>query len=58
MANGSALSGNGTHAKKKNSDKEREREEREGIVLWYHPIQTIQYSTLESIELLRTYGKK
>lgn len=63
MGNGSALSGNGTHAKKRNTDnerdrKEREQKEREGIVLWYHPIQTIQYSTLESVELLRTFGQK
>lgn len=63
MANGSTVSsgngnGNGTHAKKKSTDKERERNEREGIVLWYHPIQTIKYSTFETIELLQTYGKK
>lgn len=43
---------------KKKPDKEKERAERERIVLWYHPILTVKYSTLESVELLRTYGKK
>lgn len=59
FANGSATGGNGIHSKsKKMSDKEREKVERESIVLWYHPIQTVKYSAFESLELLRTYGKK
>lgn len=57
-ANGSASGSNGSHSKKKVSDKEREKAERESLVLWYHPIQTVKYSTLESVELMRTYGKK
>lgn len=59
FANGSATGGNGFHSKsKKMSDKEREKIERGNIVLWYHPIQTVKYSAFESLELLRTYGKK
>lgn len=57
-ANGSAAGSNGSNSKKKVSDKEREKAERESLVLWYHPIQTIKYSSLEMVELLRTYGKK
>lgn len=57
-ANGTASGSNGSHSKKKVSDKEREKVERESLVLWRHPIQTITYSALESAELLRTYGKK
>lgn len=57
-ANGTATGSNGSHSKKKISDKEREKTEREHLVLWYHPIQTIKYSTLEIVELLQTYGKK
>lgn len=52
-ANGSTSGSN-----KRVLDKEREKAERENLVLWYHPIQTIKYSSLETVELLRTYGKK
>lgn len=58
IANGSTSGSNGSHSKKKVSDKEREKTERESLVLWYHPIQTIKYSSLETVELLQTYGKK
>lgn len=48
---------NSTQAKSK-VDKEKERAERERVVLWYHPVLTLKYSTLEAVELLRTYGQK
>lgn len=31
---------------------------RERIVLWYHPLLTLKYCALETVELLRTYGAK
>lgn len=39
-------------------DKERERAERERIVLWLHPIQTLRFCFAEVSILLQTYGKK
>lgn len=53
-ANGTS---NSTQSKSK-VDKEKERAERERIVLWYHPVLTLKYSALETVELLRTYGQK
>lgn len=38
--------------------KEQQREERERLVLWYEPVLTLKYSTLETVELLRTHGQK
>lgn len=38
--------------------KEQQREERDRLVLWYEPVLTLKYSTLESVELLRTHGQK
>lgn len=52
-ANGSA-----TTQTKKKTDKNKERIEREKIVLWCHPVVTLKYCTLEILELLRTYGAK
>lgn len=40
------------------ADKEKQREERERLVLWYEPLPTLKYSTLETVALLRTYGQK
>lgn len=57
-ANESASDSDGSHSNKKVSDNEREKAERESLVLCYNPIQTVKYSTLESVELLRTYAKK
>lgn len=57
-SNCSASGSNESHSKKKIFDKEREKAERECLVLWFHPIQTIQYSLLEIVELLRIYGRK
>lgn len=39
-------------------DKEREKEEREKIVLWRRPIQTMKYCMLECAMLTHIYGKK
>lgn len=39
-------------------DKERERAERERIVLWLHPIQTLKFCFAEVAILLQTYGRK
>lgn len=44
--------------KQSSKDKEKERDEREKIVLWRRPIQTIKYSTLECATLTQIYGKK
>lgn len=38
--------------------KERERNEREGIVLWKKPILTLEYFFRECFELVTHYGKK
>lgn len=38
--------------------KEKLREDRERLVLWYEPVLTLKYSTLETVELLRTHGER
>ncbi|EFA04843.1 vacuole membrane protein 1 isoform X1 [Tribolium castaneum] len=38
--------------------KEKERKERESLVLWKRPLTTLEYSTKEVIVLLTTYGRK
>lgn len=38
--------------------KERERKEKENIVLWKQPLTTIEYSAKEITILLTTYGRK
>lgn len=43
---------------KSKADKEKERTERGRLVLWYHPVLTLKYSSMETVELLRTYGQK
>lgn len=48
----------GTEVSKSKSDKEKQREERERLVLWYKPMLTLKYSTMETLALLRTYGQK
>lgn len=39
-------------------DREKERAERERIVLWFAPVLTLKYCVAESVILLQTYGKK
>lgn len=39
-------------------DKEKERSEREKLVLWRHPIQTLKYCMYEIVILMQTYRKK
>lgn len=43
---------------KSKAEKEKQREERERLVLWYEPMLTFKYSSMETVELLRTYGQK
>lgn len=57
------LSPNGTQnqtitRKQSSRDREKEKTEREFLVLWRRPIQTIKYCNLEVIALLQHYGKK
>lgn len=40
------------------TNKEKERAERETLVIWRRPLQTIKYCTFEIIELLQIYSKK
>lgn len=47
---------NGTGQSK--ADKEKQREKRERLVLWREPVLTVKYSTLEMVDLLRTYEAK
>lgn len=59
--NAASLNGTSNSFVRKQSsakDKERERAERERIVLWMHPIQTLRYCLAEITILLQTYGKK
>lgn len=49
---------NDTGKSKSKAEKEKQREERERLVLWYEPMLTLKYSTMETMELLRTYGQK
>lgn len=49
---------NGTIKSKLKADKEKLREERERLVLWFEPILTLKYSTFEMVQLLRTYGER
>lgn len=50
---------NSMAAKKQNArDKEKVQREREKIVLWRRPIQTLKYCTLECCALLQYYGIK
>lgn len=39
-------------------DKEKERADREKLVLWRQPIQTLKYCLLEIVILMQTYRKK
>ncbi|KAI9588973.1 vacuole membrane protein 1 [Glossina fuscipes] len=43
---------------KQQKDRDRERVERAGLVLWRRPIPTLTYCSLEIIELIKTLGKK
>lgn len=55
--NGSST--NQSFVRKQNAkDKERERNEREKMVLWRHPILTLTYCCHEIVILLQTYRKK
>lgn len=59
--NPTALNGSANAFVRKQSsprDKEKERAERERIVLWLHPILTLKYCSAEAVILLQTYGKK
>lgn len=65
MANGNhspvaaSAAGNSMSVKKQNTrDKEKMQRERENIVLWRRPIQTLKYCTLECFALLQYYGTK
>lgn len=49
---------NGTNQSISKAAKEKLREDRERLVLWYEPVLTLKYSTLETVELLRTHGEK
>lgn len=44
--------------KSKANDRERERTEREQLVLWRQPLQTLKYSGKETLLLLETYGDR
>lgn len=55
----SSSSTNQSFVRKQNAkDKERERAEREKLVLWRHPILTLTYCCHEIVILLQTYRKK
>lgn len=49
---------NGIEKTKSRADKEKQRKERERIVLWYEPVLTLKYSALETLQLLRTHGER
>lgn len=40
------------------TQKDKDRAEREGLVLWRSPVQTIKFCSLEIIALIQTYSKK
>ncbi|XP_061391626.1 vacuole membrane protein 1 [Musca vetustissima] len=47
-----------TNNKNNKQLKEKLKAEREALVLWRHPIQTLSYCSLEIIELVKTLGRK
>lgn len=58
-ASAASAAGNSMSVKKQNTrDKEKMQREREKIVLWRRPIQTLKYCTLECFALLQYYGIK
>lgn len=59
-SNGSAMTATApSFVRKQNAkDKERERADRERLVLWRQPILTAKYCFLEIVILLQTYRKK
>ena len=56
--NSALLNGTTSVPRKSNKDKERERAERESLVLWLHPVTTLKYCGNEAVILLQTYGKQ